>query len=236
MVSRTIHVALAALTITAAGAVGAQTTYDYTGAPMSGTEVGSFIGPDGDGATYSYCCATLDGSMTLSSPLAPNLNNAIVAPLAMSFDFTSIGGAIGAPVDAHPGAPYSVGPTGGAVLTPFPGEFGGSAVLPELIATVSVSTNSAGQITAATVQGGTPMSASPENWEFATAATGDNLTAQNGTHGPVYTLSDSTPGSWSAVATESVPEIDAGGAPAALTMLSAMVALLCGRRRAARCY
>jgi hypothetical protein len=230
MASRTIHVALTVLTITAAGAVGAQTTYDYSGTPMSGTEVGSFIGPGGEGATYSYCCTTLDGSMTLTSPLAPNLNNAVVDPIAVTFSFASIGGAMGTPPGANPGAPYSVGKTGGAVLT-FPGEFGGSSALPALLATFTVSTNSAGQITSANVQGGTPMSGSPVNWEFTSTSAGDTLTANTGTHGPNYTLSSNTQGSWNTVPTQSVPEIDAGGAPAALTMLGAVVVLLRGRRR-----
>lgn len=231
MLTRTINIALTVLAVAAAGAVGAQTTYDYTGAPMSGTEVGSFIGPGGEGATYSYCCTTLDGSMTLSSPLAANLNNAIVDPIAVTFSFTSIGGAMGTPPGANPGAPYSVGQTGGAVLPSLPGEFGGSSVLPALLATFTVSTNSAGQITSANVQGGTPMTGSPVNWEFTSTSTGDTLTANTGTHGPDYTLSNNTQGSWSAVPTQSVPEMDAGSAPAALTMLGVVVALLRGRRR-----
>lgn len=233
MVSRTINVALAALTIGAAGTAGAQqTTYDYSGAPMSGTEFGSFIGPNGDAATYSYCCTTLDGSMTLAAPLAANLNNAIVDPTALTFGFTSIGGAMGAPPGANPGPPYSRGPTGGAVLTPYADEFGGSYALPGLIGGISVSTNGAGQIIRWSLEAGTPAPTAPENWNFASTSSGDSLTANNGTHGPDYTLSSSTAGSWSAVRTSAVPEFDAYGAGAALTLLAGLIALLTGRRRA----
>lgn len=197
MVSRTIAVAIAVPTMAVAVAVSAQqTTYDYTGAPMGGIEVGSFIGPNGAADTYSYCCATLEGSVTFAAPLAPNLNNASVTPTAMSFSFTTIGGAIGAPPDAHAGAPYSVEQTGGPELPPYTNRFGGNRVLPALIGVITVSTNGAGEITGWNVDAGTPHPAVPDEWEFVSTSKGDSLTAGGGTHTPLYALSNSTAGNW----------------------------------------
>lgn len=245
MVSRTIQLGLASVILAAAGAASAQqTTYDYTGTPMSGTVFGTFVGPDGEFGSYPYCCTTLDGSMTLSSPLAPNLNDAVVDPLALTFGFTTIGGPIGAPAGSHPDGAIS-STLGGSSRFTMAGLVIYAADLSnpnDWLATATVggpptpflmSTNSQGQITSWSLQVGTfNETASSVVWNAnLSSATGDSLFYQTLNHGPDNRLSNSTPGAWSVVTSRSVPEIDPGSAGAALTMLGTLIAILCGRRR-----
>lgn len=212
-----------------AGTAQAQTTYDYSGAQLSGTQVGSFIGPDGEGGTFPYCCATLEGSMTLASPLAPNLNDAIVDPTALTFSLVGIyaGGSYpqgviqsGGPLvyaGQYSPNPYGAGPDQDILLT----------------YTTQVSTNSTGQITGwdFTLANGT---GGPGGWQATVTSSGDTASYNESDHGPLYKLSSTVAGDWSVAgggSAEAAPEINPDGAVPAVTMLLGLMAVIRGRRR-----
>jgi hypothetical protein len=183
-------------------------TYDYTGQGMSGT---ACCYP------YPYSPPTggeliLDGTITLSAPLAPNL---VDAPVTPTYALFSLNG-------------YSAG---GSV---FPGtlDFGPTATDYILLAnTMDFSTNGSGRITGWNIELFTPGTGgyTPPYWTATSTSAGDsgtlNTNGLNITNQLVTVASNTTPGSWTAA-----PEIDPSLAISGLVLLLSGVAVLRGRR------
>jgi hypothetical protein len=183
-------------------------TYDYTGLTMSGP---ACCYP------YPYSPPTggeliLDGTITLSAPLAPNL---VDAPVTPTYALFSLNG-------------YSAG---GSV---FPGtlDFGPTATDYILLAnTMDFSTNGSGRITGWNIELFTPGTGgyTPPYWTATSTSAGDsgtlNTNGLNITNQLVTVASNTTPGSWTAA-----PEIDPSLAISGLVLLLSGVAVLRGRR------
>jgi hypothetical protein len=186
-------------------------TYDYTGQGMSGT---ACCYP------YPYSPPTpggliLDGTITLSAPLAPNLVDAPVTPTYAVFSLNG----------------YAAG--GSA----FPGylQFGPTATDYILLAsTMDFSTNGSGQIIGWNIglftPGATPSLHEPPYWSATSTSAGDTgtlvvPTGFNITDAVTTVASNATAGSWTAA-----PEIDPTPAISGLAMLLGGVAVLRGRR------
>jgi hypothetical protein len=186
-------------------------TYDYAGLPMSGTA-----------CCYPYPYSpptpgglTLDGAITLSAPLAPNLVDAPVTPTYAVFSLNG----------------YSAG---GSV---FPGnlQFGPTATDYILLAnTMDFSTNRSGQITGWNIElftpGATPSLVEPPYWTATSTSAGDTgtlvvPTGFNITDAVTTVASNATAGSWTAA-----PEIDPSLAISGLVMLLGGVVVVRGKR------
>jgi hypothetical protein len=206
MNSRLLGMLAAVLTV--GPLVASAQTYDYTGLPMSGT---ACCYP------YPYSPPTggeliLDGTITLSAPLAPNL---VDAPVTPTYALFSLNG-------------YSAG---GSV---FPGtlDFGPTATDYILLAnTMDFSTNGSGRITGWNIELFTPGTGgyTPPYWTATSTSAGDsgtlNTNGLNITNQLVTVASNTTPGSWTAA-----PEIDPSLAISGLVLLLSGVAVLRGRR------
>lgn len=195
------------------------TTYDYTGAAMSGTQIGEIVPPDGSEGSLPYCCAALTGTFTLASPLAPDLVNAQVTPLTATFSF--LGLAAGGPL-------FPANPTM---------QFGPQGNTPVLFGnTFDLSTNSSGQITAWDLNLGTGAVAGEPHWQATITSTGDAGTyTPPSLHGIGYDLSNAVAGDWSIQGgTQAAPEISPAGAMPAITMLLGVAMVIRGRRRTLR--
>ena len=82
----------------AIGAAQANAVYTYTGAEMDGTFFSVFGFPGcncGSGPFIGPFSGSIDGTMTLSSPLAPHSNNVVVEPIALTFTLVGIDGPFG---------------------------------------------------------------------------------------------------------------------------------------------
>jgi hypothetical protein len=186
-------------------------TYDYTGLPMSGTS-----------CCYPYPYSPpapgeliLDGAITLSAPLAPNLVDAPVAPTYAVFSINEIS------------AGGSLYPQNSTL------QFGPTAATYILFAsTMDFSTNGSGQITGWNIELNTPGAGyyTPPYWTATSTSAGDsgtlNTNGYNITDQVVTVASNKTAGSWTAA-----PEINGGTAAAALTFLGGAALVLTGRRR-----
>jgi hypothetical protein len=184
-------------------------TYDYTGQGMSGTACcypWPYSPPTPGGLI-------LDGTITLSAPLAPNLVDAPVTPTYAVFSLNG----------------YSAG---GSV---FPGtlDFGPTATDYILLAnTMDFSTNGSGQITGWNIALFTPGTGgyTPPYWTATSTSAGDSgtlvePTGFNITDAVTTVASNATSGSWTAA-----PEIDPTLAISGLVILLSGVAVLRGRR------
>jgi hypothetical protein len=190
----------------------AQETLDYQGSDLYPTSLFEtrdvFVPGLGYGPVYPYTGDTfIFGSITLAQPLAPNLTDAVVTPLSISFNSGNIGY-----VDTSP--PYSIFSVLGSQF-----EF---------------TTNSQGQIVGwnfdlrATVLG----TNSPTSFSITSNTEGD--TSDTSASG-LTTSSDTTgqsifPGRWT-ITSVSVPEICTQGTVPALSLFLGSLAALRGRRR-----
>lgn len=218
----------AAATVFLGTAQAQTTTYDYSGQSMSGIAYGDESGYDLEYGQSPVCCATLAGSITLASPLAPNLTNSLVDPLSATFDVS----VTGSPLLTN----YAVGGTFGGALVQG-AEYDSSGNRPLFDEGFEFSTNSSGQITnwmlvanaglpaGSAAAGGLTVQTSPDDDYFIQTATDQ--------HGNSIDVASNGGGSWSLSSSGGAapaPEIDAAGALPAITMLLGMVAIIRGRR------
>jgi hypothetical protein len=205
--SKMVGVAVLIVTPLAASAQ----TYDYTGQGMSGTTYG-------DPWPYSPPIPgglQLDGTITLSAPLAPNLVDAPVTPTYAVFSLN--GYSAGGP--AFPGN-LQFGPTANNYIL--------------LGNAMDFSTNSSGQITAWNIELFTPGPygyLSPPDWSVTSTSAGDTGTlvvpdGDNITDAATTIASNTTAGSWAAA-----PEISSTAAFSGILLLLGGVAILRGGRK-----
>ena len=99
--------------------------------------------------------------------------------------------------------------------------------------TTTVSTNSAGQITAWDLAVANGVSG-PGAWQGAVTSAGDMASYDTSNHGPLYELSNTVAGDWvvaGGAGAGAAPEINSAGAIPAITMLLGLMAVIRGRRR-----
>jgi hypothetical protein len=197
----------------------ADATYDYTGAAMSGTQTGYF-GGDFDFESLPYCCMALDGSLTLSSPLAPNLIDSIVVPVAMTFN---IGG------QTEGGMRFQYPPDPTLEYQPTQDILSVNTVL--FANSVEFSTDSVGAVIGWSLSLNTPYPQfSGGSTAFVTSAGDREQVAPDAPQGTSYAVANTAAGTWIEHA-NAAPEIDARGATAGLTLLVGLIAVLRGRRK-----
>lgn len=201
----------------------ADAVYDYTGAIMTGTEMGDIFYP-----TVTYIDLpiemTLDGSMTFSAPLAPNLVDAYLIPIAMTFN---LGAQTPLGEGASPGGvQYDIYPSYE------PAQYLGTNDAPPtstLHSSVEVSTDSTGAITGWSLSLISPYDIGIFANATVTSAGDTEDVYPQGAHEVFYTASNTVAGTWTEEA--QAPEIDPASATSALTLLAGFLAIVRGRRR-----
>ncbi|HTT06101.1 MAG TPA: hypothetical protein VMF64_12500 [Steroidobacteraceae bacterium] len=192
----------------------AQTTYDYSGALMNGTQAMVSDNPYEPLVTTTPINFSASGAITLAEPLGANLDNVSVNPLSFAFQ---VNGYIG--IDA-------VGPS---VSILAPQNTGDSFVF---------STNANGAITNWSISLSSYQEEARGDLTTAYQSTpgGDSFTEQFGAFpdqplSNKATLSNSIAGVWSGPAS-AAPEIDPADTIAGLTILAGLVLVSRGRRSA----
>ena len=175
----------------AIGAAQANAVYTYTGAEMDGTFFSVFGFPGcncGSGPFIGPFSGSIDGTMTLSSPLAPHSNNVVVEPMRSHSRSSGLTAHLVAlsrllpliriyAVDASSDPSYWLD-----TLTP-----------------ISVSTNGGAQVTSWTVHiGSVPGAPADLSWTAdLSSSAGDDLWFGYFNHGPIYCVSSGIYfGSW----------------------------------------
>lgn len=199
-----------------AGSIRAQEVLDYQGASYTSTHIVLHPNPQGFNVTVpSYSLSeAISGSITLSSPLVPNMNDVAVIPSSLLFTDGNLG---------------TVGQGGPFQLTNAPGTSGSPDVF-------HFWTNASGQITNwnFSLYAITPGTNSPEVFTVASTLSGDQATftqfSSSGAFGTAY-ASNSEAGAWTPVSTVGVPEINGASAGSAIALLLGCLAVMCGGRR-----
>lgn len=203
----------------------ADATYDYTGQMMSGTGHYTVDNPlpnePSSGSSPGYPL-TLDGTLTLAAPLAPNLSNFSVTPIYAVF---SLGLPAGGPLVLTGPDPSYAGPGVGANV---------NSNTSLQFTSLNFSTDSTGTIIGWDLaMAGTPYSF--ERFIATTTQSGDSaqyvISEPNSGGGNSYDVgANSTPGTWAEVTPSPAPEIDPASAGSALTLLAGMIAVVRRRR------
>lgn len=201
--------ALALGLLLASLSVHAQVTYEYTGAPVSGT-VASCSGACNTSMpviTYTPLSATISGLMQLNAPLAPNLTDVTISPSSLLFSSAGSPGIVA--TGAYMSCCWVVQSDSFIFSTDAQGDISGWDVK---LSAYEPGTNT------------------PEPWTITLSSTtgdtsyfDDRNTSGAGRTG---TLSNDVPGTWTRV-----PEINGTAASSALTLLAGLLLVLLDRRR-----
>jgi hypothetical protein len=226
-----IAASCAAFVCLSTNARAADATYDYTGQMMSGMGYYTVDNPspnEPSSGSLSGYPLTLEGTITLAAPLAPNLSNFPVTPIYALFGFgiPDTGGPL---ILTGPDPSYAGPGVGGNVNANTALQF----------TSLNFSTDSTGAITGWDLaMAGTPLSF--ESFTATTTQSGDsaqylNVEPNFGGVNQYDVGANSTPGAWTEVTPSPAPEIDPGMAGSGLTLLAGMLAIVRGRKRVGNC-
>jgi hypothetical protein len=185
----------------------ADATYDYTGQALSNM-------------------SSLDGTITLAAPLAPNVSNFSVTPIYALFGF------------GNPSIGFRNPNTGGSLILAGPDpSYAGQAGTGLTFSTLIFSTDGTGTITGwDLVMAGTPLSY--ESFTATSTQSGDStqyliIESNDNEANRHDDGANSTPGTWTELTPSPAPEIDPGMAGSGLTLLAGVLATVRGRKHVA---